>query len=123
MVAGSLSINSVPAKVLIDHGSTKSFISREFVQRLNYHICLLENTLVIETDNQDRTRVDQVCLYCEIEIVGHHFYVNLIPFKVGEFDVILGMDWLSEHDAQIDYKSKRVTLRVSKAVKVEFQGQ
>ena len=33
------------------------------------------------------------------------------------------MDWLSEHDAQIDCKNKKVTLRVSEDVKVEFRGQ
>ena len=30
VVAGTLSVNSVPAKVLIDSGATISFISREF---------------------------------------------------------------------------------------------
>ena len=33
------------------------------------------------------------------------------------------MDWLSEHDAQIDCKKKKVTLRISEGEKVEFQGQ
>ena len=79
--------------------------------------------LVIETTNQDRTPVDQVCPDCEIEILGHRFRANLIPFKLGEFDVILGMDWLSEHDAHIDCKKKKVTLRISEDKKVKFQGQ
>ena len=78
---------------------------------------------MIETANQDRTPVDQVCPDCEIEILGHRFHANLIPFKLGEFDVILRMDWLLEHDAQIDCKKKKVTLRVSENEKVEFQGQ
>ena len=85
---------------------------------MNCPSCLLEDVLVIETANQDRTLVDQVCPGCEIEILGHHFHANLIPFKLGEFDVILGMDWLSEHDAQIDYKKNKVTLRVSGDEKV-----
>ena len=123
VVAGTLSVNSVPAKVLIDSGATRSFISREFSQLLNCPSCLLKEVLVIETANQDRTPVDQVCPDCEIEILGHRFRANLIPFKLGEFDVILGMDWLSEHDAQIDCRKKKVTLRISEDKKVEFQGQ
>ena len=106
VVAGTLSVNSVPAKVLIDSGATRSFISREFSQLLNCPSCLLKEVLVIETANQDRTPVDQVCPDCEIEILGHRFRANLIPFKLGEFDVILGMDWLSEHDAQIDCRKE-----------------
>ena len=112
MVAGTLSVNSVPAKVLIDSGTTRSFISRKFSQQLNCPSCLLEYVLVIETTNQDKKPVDQVYPGCEIEILGHRFHANLIPFKLGEFDVILGMDWLSEHDAHIDCKNKKVTLRV-----------
>ena len=123
VVAGTLSVNSVPAKVLIDSGATRSFISRKFSQQLNCPSCLLEDVLVIETSNQDRTHVDQVCPGCEIEILGHHFHTNLIPFKLREFDVILRMDWLSEHDAQIDCKKKKVTLRGCEDEKVEFQGQ
>ena len=87
VVAGTLSVNSIPVKVLIDSGATKSFISREFSQQLNYQICLLEDALVIETANQDRTIVDQVCPCCEIEIVGHRFHANLIPFKLGELTI------------------------------------
>ena len=116
-------VNSVPAKVLINCGATKSFISRKFSQQLNFPSCLLKDVLVIETANQDRTPIDRVCTGCENEILGHCFHANLIPFKLGEFDVILRMDWLSEHDAQIDCKKKKVTLSVSENEKVEFQGQ
>ena len=48
MVAGTLTINSVPAKVLIDSGATKSFICRKFVQQVCCQTCLLENALTIE---------------------------------------------------------------------------
>ena len=37
--------------------------------------------------------------------------------------MILGMDWLSEHDAQIDCRNKKVTLKILEDQKVEFQGQ
>ena len=123
VVAGTLSVNSVPAKVLIDSRATRSFISREFSHLLNCPSCLLKEVLVIETTNQDRNPVDQVCPDCEIEILGHRFRANLIPFKLGEFDVILGMDWLSEHDAQIYCRKKKVTIRIFEDLKVEFQGQ
>ena len=35
VVTGILPINSIPAKVLIDSGAAKSFISQEFAHRLN----------------------------------------------------------------------------------------
>ena len=34
---------------------------------------------------------------CCVKIKGHEFMVDLIPIQLGEFNVILGMDWLSKH--------------------------
>ncbi|XP_074327858.1 uncharacterized protein LOC141665777 [Apium graveolens] len=55
--------------------------------------------------------------------VGYSFLASLIPFQLGEFDVILGMDWLEEHGAQIDCKKKKVILKSLQGKKVEFKGQ
>ena len=122
VVVGTLNINSVPSKVLIDSGATKSFISRRFVQQVSCQICLLEHVLTVETASQDRIPVIQIFPHCEIEIVGNKFYVDLIPFELGEFDIILGMGWFPDYDARIYCKNKKVTLRVSEEVEVEFRG-
>ena len=65
---------------------------------------------MIELANKNQVPVDRVCPRCDVEIGGHHFYADLIPFKLGEFDVILGMDWLSENNAQIDCKNRKARL-------------
>ncbi|GKB57499.1 ribonuclease H-like domain-containing protein [Tanacetum coccineum] len=33
---------------------------------------------------------------------------NLFPLEMSDFDIILGMDWLTQHRATIDYHTKRV---------------
>ena len=38
----------------------------------------------------------------EINIQGHTFYTDLIIIELSEFDVILGMDWLSRHQVRLD---------------------
>ena len=35
-------------------------------------------------------------------------YANLIAIEMSDYDVILGMDWLSTHNAMIDYRSKKI---------------
>ena len=35
----------------------------------------------------------------------------MIELSFKEFDAILGIDWLSRHQAIVDYRMKRVTLR------------
>ncbi|XP_063948018.1 uncharacterized protein LOC135152112 [Daucus carota subsp. sativus] len=111
VVAGTLNVNSLNAKVLIDSGATRSFISQAFVDKLNCPVELLNEVMNVELANQDRIPVNRVCPDCEIEILGNKFCADLIPFKLGEFDVILGMDWLSKHSAQIDCRNKRVILK------------
>ncbi|KAL8124976.1 hypothetical protein AgCh_012595 [Apium graveolens] len=107
VVAGMLVINSVEVKVLMDSGATRSFIAENILDRLKYDAYPLEPNLIIEVSNQEKVIVNRVCPDCDLVIEGRHFSADLIPFKLGEFDVILGMDWLSNHEAQIEYKSKK----------------
>ena len=48
---------------------------------------------------------------CPIKIREYEFSGDLIELSFKEFDVILGMDWLSRHRAIVDCRMKRVTLR------------
>jgi len=41
--------------------------------------------------------------------------------KLKEFEVILGMDWLSNHEAQIKCKSNKVKLRTKDGEEVIFK--
>ncbi|GJS89868.1 putative reverse transcriptase domain-containing protein [Tanacetum coccineum] len=64
--------------------------------------------------------IDKVIKDCKLEIEGHVFNINLIPFGSGSFDVIIGMDWLSNHKAEIIYHEKvvRIPLPDSKVLRV-----
>ncbi|XP_074327424.1 uncharacterized protein LOC141665346 [Apium graveolens] len=123
MVSGTLSVNAASAKVLIDSGATRSFISNSFVDKLNCETQLMHEPLSIILANQDIVSVNYICPHCAIEIAGHIFTANLIPFQLGEFDVILGMDWLASFSTQIDCKDKRVVLSLPQGKKVIFKGQ
>ncbi|XP_074377108.1 uncharacterized protein LOC141718628 [Apium graveolens] len=123
VVASMLSVNNVNVKVLFDFGATRSFISESFVGKLNCEIELLVEPLSIIVANQEQVSVKSICPRCKLEISGYNFPVSLIPFRLGEFDVILGMDWLAEHGSQIDYKKKKVILKSPQGKKVEFKGQ
>nr|GEX04530.1 putative reverse transcriptase domain-containing protein [Tanacetum cinerariifolium] len=55
----------------------------------------------IEISSEHLVEIDKVIKGCKIEIEGHEFDINLILFGSGSFDVIIGMDWLSNHKAEI----------------------
>nr|GFA54895.1 hypothetical protein [Tanacetum cinerariifolium] len=64
--------------------------------------------------------IDKVIKGCKLEIEGHVFDIDLIPFEHGSFNVIIGMDWLSNHKAEIIYHEKvgRIPLLDGKVLRV-----
>nr|GEX66898.1 putative reverse transcriptase domain-containing protein [Tanacetum cinerariifolium] len=54
--------------------------------------------------------INKFIIGCKLEIEGHMFDINLIPFGSGSFDVIIGVDWLSNHKAEIIYHEKVVRI-------------
>nr|GEX22050.1 putative reverse transcriptase domain-containing protein [Tanacetum cinerariifolium] len=57
---------------------------------------------------------------CKLEIEGHVFDINLIPFGSGSFKKIIGMDWLSDYKAEIICHEKvvRIPLLDGKVLRV-----
>ena len=56
-----------------------------------------------------RVRVDQIFRDCELEISGIILIVDLRVMDMSEFNVILGIDWLTVHQVVIDCDHRRVT--------------
>ena len=48
--------------------------------------------------------------------------VDLVELEILEFDVILGMDWLSVHYVVLDCFNKIVTLSISGKPVIRYQG-
>ena len=57
--------------------------------------------------------VNRVYRNCPIIIQAREFLVDLITLPFREFDLILGMDWLSKHRAIVDCGQKTIVLRCS----------
>nr|GEW63447.1 hypothetical protein [Tanacetum cinerariifolium] len=74
----------------------------------------------IEIASRQLLEIDKVIKGCKLEIKGHVFDIDLIPFGHGSFDVIIGMDWLSNHKAEIICHEKvvRIPLLDGKVLKV-----
>ena len=55
-------------------------------------------------------------------IEGRELPVDLVLFDVMDFDVILGMDWLSQQFATVNYRRKEVIFRIAEVEEFEFAG-
>ena len=56
-----------------------------------------------------RARIGMICRGCELEISKILLTVDLRVMDLPEFDVILGMDWLTVYRVVIDCERRRVT--------------
>ena len=59
---------------------------------------------------------------CEVLVEGVVLKANLIPLEMDDFDVILGMDWLSNHRASINCFTKRIRFEKPRYLEFEFVG-
>ena len=55
-------------------------------------------------------------------IHDREFFVDLIALPFHEFDLILGMDWLSKHRAIVDCDKKTIVLKCSDLSEVTVHG-
>ncbi|GJW12556.1 putative reverse transcriptase domain-containing protein [Tanacetum coccineum] len=74
----------------------------------------------IEIASGQLVEIEKVIKGCKLEIEGHVFDINLIPFGSGSFDMIIGMDWLSNYKAEIICHEKvvRIPLPDDKVLRV-----
>ncbi|GKD76481.1 putative reverse transcriptase domain-containing protein [Tanacetum coccineum] len=94
-------LNNHYATTLFDSGADYSFISTTFLPLLDIEPSDLGFSYEIKIASGQLVEIDKVIRSCKLEIEGHVFDINLIPFGSRSFDVIIGMDWLSDHKAEI----------------------
>ena len=68
-----------------------------------------------------RARIWMICRGCELEISRILLTVDLRIMDMSEFDVILGMDWLTAYRVVIDFECRRVTTYTQDGTRVVFQ--
>ncbi|XP_028110938.1 uncharacterized protein LOC114309408 [Camellia sinensis] len=103
-------------------GASHSFISTACVTSLGLKPEALEIAMSVASPLGGQTRVNLVCKSCELEISDSFLICDLRVMDMSDFDVILGMDWLSVHRAIIDCYCKTVTVSPLKGTKVQFKG-
>nr|GEV36418.1 hypothetical protein [Tanacetum cinerariifolium] len=107
-ITGTLFIYGYTVFVLFDTGATHSVISSVFALCVTTTPTLLDHVLRISTPMKDSVRITYVCRDLPLQFDDKIRAINALPLDMCEFDIILGMDWLTEHHATIDCRSYRV---------------
>ncbi|GJV50385.1 putative reverse transcriptase domain-containing protein [Tanacetum coccineum] len=123
VVMGTFSLNDHYATILFDSGADFSFISTDFAPLLNVKLSFVNPGYVIEVADGKKVEVDRIICDCKLELGTSLFTLDLIPLGHGSFDVIVGMDWLSEHKAKIVCHKKVVRIPMESGEILLVQGE
>nr|GFC56457.1 putative reverse transcriptase domain-containing protein [Tanacetum cinerariifolium] len=103
VVTGTFLLNDHYASVLFDSGAERSFVSIEFTPFINISPVALNTSYEVELADGKT--------------------VNLLPTRLGSFDVIIGMDWLLYHRAVIVCYEKIVRIPLPNGEILEIHGE
>ncbi|GKE25405.1 putative reverse transcriptase domain-containing protein [Tanacetum coccineum] len=123
VVTGTFSLNHHYATVLSDSGADFSFISSDFAPLINVKPSFVNHGYVIEVADGKKVEVDRIIRDCKLELGTSLFTIDLIPLGHGSFDVIVVMDWLSEHKAEIVCHEKVVRIPLESGDILHVQGE
>ncbi|GKB92023.1 putative reverse transcriptase domain-containing protein [Tanacetum coccineum] len=72
----------------------------------------LNTTYDIEMANGNLVGTNTVIQGCTLILLNQPFEIELMPIKLGSFDVVIGMDWLSKYHARIICDEKVVYIPI-----------
>nr|GFB90244.1 putative reverse transcriptase domain, aspartic peptidase domain protein [Tanacetum cinerariifolium] len=107
-ITGTLFIYGHAVFVLFNTPATHSVISSVFASCVTTTPTLLDHVLCISTPMKDSVRINHVYRDLPLQFDDKIREINAHPLDMCEFDIILGMDWSTEHHATIDCRSYRV---------------
>ncbi|GJT09374.1 putative reverse transcriptase domain-containing protein, partial [Tanacetum coccineum] len=110
VVTGTFLLNNHYVYVLFDSGADRSFVSTTFSTLLDITPNTLDVSYVVELADGRISKTNTVLRGCTLELLGHPFNIDLMPVELGSFEVIIGMDWLANHQAVIVCDEKIVRI-------------
>ncbi|XP_070020132.1 uncharacterized protein [Nicotiana sylvestris] len=110
------------ASVLFDPGSTYSYVSSLFSHFLDIPCESLGTPIYVSTPVGNYVVVDRIYRSCVVTFCGYKTRADLLLLDMIDFEVIIGMDWLSSYHAILDCHAKIVTLVMPNLPRLEWKG-
>ena len=121
-IQGMFLLSRLWARVLFDSTASHSFIVASCMRELGLEVETLEKPLYVSSPLGTRVSVDMICRGCKLEISRILLTVDLRVMDMSEFNIILGMDWLTAYRVVIDCERRRVIANTQDGTRVTFQG-
>ncbi|XP_073137119.1 uncharacterized protein [Henckelia pumila] len=111
LITGRIVVAGVATRALLDSGATHSFFSEAFISKrsIEYEELLGGFTVTIPSGEELSTR--NMVKNLELLLQGQSVSADLIVLPMPEFDLILGMDWMTKNAVVIDFQQRSVLVR------------
>ncbi|XP_070008684.1 uncharacterized protein [Nicotiana sylvestris] len=103
-------------------GYTYSYVSTLFAHFLGVPHESLGTPVYVSTQVGNSIVVDLIYPSCIVTFCGYETRVDLLLLDMTDFEIILGMDWLSPYHAILDFHAKTVTLAMPEFPRLEWRG-
>ncbi|XP_070042517.1 uncharacterized protein [Nicotiana tomentosiformis] len=103
-------------------GFTYSYVSSLFAHFLDNPRDSLGTLIYVSTLVGDSMVVDQIYRSCVVIFCGYETRADLLLLDMIDFEVILGMDWLSPYHDVLDCRSKTITLAMPELSRLDWKG-
>nr|GEW43945.1 reverse transcriptase domain-containing protein [Tanacetum cinerariifolium] len=113
VVTGTFLLNQHLARVLFDSGADKSFVSISLASMINIPPITIDAIYDIEMADGNLVSTNTVIQGCTLTLLNRPFKIDIMPIKLGSFDVVIGMDWLSKYHAKILCDEKVVHIHIN----------
>ncbi|GKC54477.1 putative reverse transcriptase domain-containing protein [Tanacetum coccineum] len=123
VVTGMFLLNDHYASVLFDLDAERSFVSTEFTPFIDISPTTLNTSYEVELADGKVVSTNIILRGCTLALFNHVFKIDLLPTRLGSFDVIIGMDWLSYHRAVIVCYEKIIRIPLLNGEILEIQGE
>ena len=122
VITGMISVYDHNAYALVDPGGAHSFISVPFTERHQIESQPIDGCMVVFVPNGDTMISERIVLGSRLVIQNKDFPEDLIVLGIHDFDIVLGMDWLSKNRETLDCYKKEARLVRQKEPGVIFRG-
>ncbi|XP_070007577.1 uncharacterized protein [Nicotiana sylvestris] len=103
-------------------GSTFSYVTPYFAINLGLEPEQLSEPFLVSTPVGESVKVTRAFRGCIVSVQGRNTKADLIELKMVDFDVIMGMDWLSSCYAILDCHTKIVRFQFPNEEVLEWKG-
>ncbi|GJV02527.1 putative reverse transcriptase domain-containing protein [Tanacetum coccineum] len=112
VVTGMFLLNQHLARVLFDSGADKSFVSISLASKINIPPIIIDTFYNIKMADENLVSTNTIIQGANLTLLNQLFKIDLMPIKLGSFDVVIGMDWLSKYHVRIICDEKVVHIPI-----------